>query len=171
MVEADETYLLESQKGSRRLTRPARRRGGVASQRGINDQHDCLLVARDRSGRTLDFQTGRGPVKAVQLAACLGPVLAPGVVLCSDGAAAYRRFAALHGIAHAWVNARAGEHARGSIHIQNVNAWHARFKGWLVHFRGVASKYLANYASWWRVLDEHRLASPTALLLAAAKRN
>ncbi|WP_441295450.1 transposase, partial [Massilia oculi] len=34
MVEADETYFLESQKGSRKLTRPPRRRGGVASHRG-----------------------------------------------------------------------------------------------------------------------------------------
>jgi len=57
IVEADETYRLESQKGSRSLTRPPRLRGGVATRRGINREHDCLLVARDRSGRTLDFHT------------------------------------------------------------------------------------------------------------------
>ena len=34
ITEADEMYLLESQKGSRHLTRPARRRGGAARQRG-----------------------------------------------------------------------------------------------------------------------------------------
>ena len=170
IVEADETYLLESQKGSRQMTRPARRRGGVAHQRGINGAYDCLLVARDRGGRTLAFHTGRGPVTAAQLGACLGPVLLPGEVLYSDGAAAYQRFASLHGVKHAWVNARAGEHARGNIHIQNVNAWHARLKGWLVHFRGVASHYLAHYANWYRVLDERHLGTPTALLVAAAQR-
>ena len=46
IVEADETYLLESQKGSRHLNRPARHRGGVAATRGITRQHDCILVAR-----------------------------------------------------------------------------------------------------------------------------
>jgi transposase-like protein len=170
VVEADETYLLESQKGSRSMTRPPRRRGGVARRRGINSEHDCLLVARERTGRTLDFHTGRGPVTAAQLDACLGPVLAPGVTLFSDGARAYRLFASQRGIAHAWINASAGEHARGDIHIQSLNGWHARFKGWLVHFRGVASKYLANYSGWYRVLDEHLLDTPGALLVAAAQR-
>jgi transposase-like protein len=171
VVETDETYLLESQKGSRHLTRPARRRGGAARRPGINGEHDCILVARDRTGRTLDFHTGRGPVTVTLLAACLGKVLAPGAVLMSDGAAAYRRFATLHGITHAWINVRSGAHANGATHIQNVNSWHARFKGWLFHYRGVASRYLANYAGWWRVLDERRLDTPTALLVAAAKRN
>jgi hypothetical protein len=67
IVEADETYRLESQKGSRSLTRRARKRGGVARRRGINREHGCLLVARDRSGQTLDFQTGRGQVTVAQL--------------------------------------------------------------------------------------------------------
>ena len=171
IVEADETYLLESQKGSRTMTRPPRRHGGLAHRRGINGEHDCLLVARDRTRRTLDFHTGRGPVTTAQLDACLGPVLAPGAVLVSDGAMAYRRFAAQHGVAHAWVNASAGEHARGDIHIQNVNGWHARFKGWLVHFRGVASKYLIHYSGWWRVLEQNQMETPTALLVAAAQRS
>jgi transposase-like protein len=51
IVEADETYRLESQKGSRHLTRAPRRRGGVARRRGINGEHDCLLVARTAADR------------------------------------------------------------------------------------------------------------------------
>src|SRR5438067_3660368 len=49
IVEADETYRLESQKGSRKLKRQPRKRGGMASRRGINREHDCLLVARDHN--------------------------------------------------------------------------------------------------------------------------
>lgn len=37
--------------GSRNLTRPPRQRGGVSRRRGINREHDCLLVARDRIGK------------------------------------------------------------------------------------------------------------------------
>jgi transposase-like protein len=168
IVEADETYRLESQKGSRSLTRPARKRGGVAQRRGINRQHDCLLVARDRSGQTLDFHTGRGQVTAAQLRTCLEPVLPADGLLISDGALAYRRFAADAGITHQWVNVKAGERVRGAIHVQNVNGWHSRFKSWLLRFRGIASRYLIHYSGWQRLLDARRLTTPAHLLCAAA---
>lgn len=171
VVEVDETYLLESQKGSRTMTRAPRRRGGVSSKCGINHEHDCLLVARDRTGRTRDFHTGRGPVTAAQLGRHLADVLPADMLLISDGALAYRRFAATMQIAHAWINASAGEHVRGDIHIQNVNGWHARFKGWLVRFRGVASRYLQHYSGWQRFLDAHELITPAQLLVASAQRS
>ncbi len=169
IVEADETYLLESQKGSRDMQRPPRKRGAKARRPGISNELDCLLVARDRGGQTLDFHTGRGPVSAVKLARCLGGVLPIDGLLISDGAAAYRRFAEDAGIRHQFINVRAGERSRGDIHIQNVNGWHARFMGWLVRFRGVASKYLAHYSNWQRVLDDGRLTTPAQLLVAAAE--
>ncbi|WP_322403154.1 IS1595 family transposase [Massilia luteola] len=169
IVEADETYRLESQKGSRNLTRPPRKRGGVATRRGINREHDCLLIARDRSGQTLDFHTGRGQVTVAQLHACLKPVLPADVLLISDGAVAYRRFAEQAGVTHEAVNVKAGIRARGAIHIQNVNGWHSRFKSWLVRFRGVASRYLINYSGWQRLLDARRLTTPAHLLCAAAR--
>jgi transposase-like protein len=168
VVEADETYRLESQKGSRNLTRPPRRRGG-AGRRGINREHDCLLVARDRSGQTLDFHTGRGQVTAAQLHRCLQPVLPADVLLISDGAWSYRHFAVQAGITHEAVNVRAGVPSRGAIHIQNVSSWHSRFKNWLVRFRGVASRYLINYSGWQRILDAHRLTTAAHLLCAAVQ--
>ena len=144
-------------------------RGAKASRRGINREHDCLLVARDRSGQTLDFHTGRGPVTAARLATCLLPVLAPDALLISDAAAAYRRFCADAGITHEAINVQAGMRSRGAIHIQNVNAWHSRFKSWLIRFRGVASRYLTHYSGWQRVLDAHCLTTPAQLLCAAAQ--
>ena len=169
IVEADETYRLESQKGSRNLTRKPRKRGGAAKQRGINQEHDCLLVARDRNGQTLDFHTGRGQVTSAQLDRCLRPVLADDALLISDGAVAYRHFAAQAGITHESVNVRAGERARGAIHVQNVNGWHSRFKSWLVRFRGVASRYLIHYSGGQRMLDARRLTTPRHLLQAAVQ--
>ena len=166
MVEADETYMLESQKGSRQLTRPPRRRGGVARRRGISREHECLLVARDRSRQTLDFRTGRGQVSVSRLRECLLPVLAPAVLLISDSAAAYRAFALEVGVAHEAVNLRAGVKVRGAIHLNNVNGWHARFKTWLKRFNGIASRYLMNYSGWQRFLDDGELRTPAQLLTA-----
>jgi hypothetical protein len=67
------------------------------------------------------------------------------------------------------VNLRTGVRARGAVHIQNVNAWHSRFKSWLIRFRGVASRYLINYSGWQRMFDARRLSTPADLLGAACR--
>jgi transposase-like protein len=85
IAEADELYLLESEKGARHLTRPARRRGGHARQRGISNEQVRILVARDSTGQTLDFVTGKGALTKVQLHACLPPVIDKDVLLVTDG--------------------------------------------------------------------------------------
>jgi transposase-like protein len=169
IVEVDETYLLESQKGSRHLTRPARRRGGKAGRPGIHDEHDCVLVARDRGRTTHEAAAGRGPVSVGKLATYVLPVLGPDIVLVSDGGGRgpYGRFAADAGLKHEPVNVRAGVRVRGPYHLQNVNGWHSRFKTWLVRFHGVASKYLANYTGWRRVLDAGTIAAPAHWLTVA----
>ncbi|MES2760165.1 MAG: IS1595 family transposase [Pseudomonadota bacterium] len=167
ITEADETYLLESQKGSRTLSRPARRRGGTARRRGISREHDCILVARDRSGKTVDFVTGRAPLRPAHVHGCLRPVVAPDIVLVTDGHAAYRSFARTARIAHRAVNLAAGVRVDGPLHVQNVNAYHSRFKQWLRHFNGVASRYLPNYLGWRWAIDAKRISSPEALLRSA----
>jgi hypothetical protein len=140
-----------------------------ARRRGINCEHDCLLVARDRNGLTLDFHTGRGPVTAAKLRHCLQPVLPSDVLLVSDSAGAYASFASAAGITHEAIDVRAGVRARGAIHVQNVNGWHSRFKSWLARFKGVASRYLAHYLGWQRLLDARNLQTPAQWLCAAVR--
>jgi len=88
----------------------------------------------------------------------------------TDSNAAYAAFARSHGIAHQTVNLRAGVRVRvrpsirGAIHVQNVNAYHSRFRRWLARFNGVASRYLANYLGWFRALDGGRVTSAEQLL-------
>ena len=164
IAEADEMYVLESHKGSRTLDRPPRKRGGKATERGISGEQICILVARDRSGQTLDWVPGRGPVTRRQLHAHLTTRLAPDVLLVTDGHPAYRHFAREAGISHEAVNLRAGVRVRGAIHVQNVNAYHSRLRGWLLPFRGVASRYLTNYLGWRWALDGGRIRTPESLL-------
>ena len=166
IAEADELYVLESEKGSRHLTRPARRRGGHARQRGISNEQVCIVVARDRTGQTLDFVTGKGALTKVQLHACLSPVIDKDVLLVTDGHAAYRAFAAEAGISHQAVNLHAGIRVQGAAHVQNVNAYHSRLREWLRIFHGVASRYLPNYLGWRWILDAGRIRSPETLLKA-----
>ena len=139
--------------------------------RGISRHLDCILVARDRNGRTIDAVTGRGALTAAQLERDLLPRLDPQALLVSDSHAAYRAFARKHGIAHETVNLRAGVRVRHSgnraIHVQNVNAYHGRFKAWLLGFRGVASRYLPNYLGWRWALDGGRVSSTEHLFCIA----
>jgi transposase-like protein len=166
ITEADETYLLESQKGSRCLDRPARRRGGRSRLRGLSHEQVCILVARDRVGRTVDFVTGRAPLTAAQLH-CLTPTVAPDILLVTDGHSAYRVFARTTGIAHRAVNLSAGVRVAGPLHVQNVNAYHSRFKEWVRRFHGVASRYLSNYLGWRWAVDGARIGSAEMLLRSA----
>ncbi len=150
-VEADETYFLHSQKGSRRLERPARKRGGKAKKRGLSAEQVPVLIARDRHKATTDqILTDRS---AASVTAVLGPVVAKSAVLVSDGAGAYRIFASRAGIPHVALNLSAGEHTWGIYHIQNVNNYCSRLKTWMRKFNGVATKYLDSYLGWHRTDD------------------
>jgi transposase-like protein len=122
IAEADEMYLLESEKGARHLQRPAHRRGGHARQRGISSEQVCILVARDRTGQTIACVTGKGQLTKKQLLDCLLPVIDRDILLVTDGHAAYAAFARETGISHQAVNLRAGIRVRGAAHVQNVNA-------------------------------------------------
>ena len=62
IIEADVTNLLEFEKGGRNLNRKPGKRGGSATKRGVSNEQVCVLVARDRSGQTLGFVTGNGPL-------------------------------------------------------------------------------------------------------------
>ena len=166
IAEADELYVLESEKGSRHLTRPARRRGGHARQRSMSNEQVCILVARDRTGQTLDFVTGKGALTKAQLHACLPHFIDKDILLVTDGHAAYRAFAKEAGISHQAVNLRAGIRVQGAAHVQNVNAYHSRLRAWLRPFHGVATRYLPNYLGWRWILDAKRICSPETLLKA-----
>ena len=167
IAEADEMFVLESHKGSRTLDRPPRKRGGKATKRGISNEQMCILVVRDRSGQTLDWVPGKGPVTCQQLHEHVKARLAPDVLLVTDSHAAYRHFAREAGITHEAVNLQAGIRVRGAIHVQNVNAYHSRLRGWLQPFRGVASHYLTNYLGWRWALDGGRIKTPESLLRIA----
>ena len=153
IVEADETFILKSAKGSKRLVgRAPRKRGGKASKPGLStNEHDCILIIRDRHGATTDAILP--DLTASTFAAHLAPVVAKDAVLVSDGRDAYGSFAHANAILHIPIIASRGEHAYEGFHIQNVNAYTSRLKGWLARFKGVASSYLPSYIGWRRMIE------------------
>lgn len=172
VAEADETYHLRSYKGQpRRLlaeqSRAPRRRGGSAAKRGLSSEQVPVLVLRDRSKQTADFVLKRAD--AVGVTTVLRPTLAKDALLCTDGSGALAAAARSLEIEHHAINVSRGERVRGAWHIQNVNAYHSRFKQWMLRFHGVATSYLPNYLGWFRALDRNAQtgAPPTSLLSLA----
>jgi transposase-like protein len=170
ITEVDETYLLESDKGQRHLNRAPRKRGGHATKPGLSGEQVCVLVARDRATQTLDFVVGKGSITKSQVTAVLKPVLDQDVLLVTDSNLAYAAFCKTEKISHEAINLSEHQHTKGAYHLQNVNAYHSRFKGWLLRFHGVATKYLSNYLGWYHAIELHSK-HPTEIWLNAALGN
>lgn len=167
IVEADETFFLESFKGQRHLPWPARHRGGVAGKRGLSTEQIPVLVVRDRSGQTADFKLER--LDVAHVIAALQPLVDQEAILCSDSAGVYSAFARATGVAHRTLNIQHGPRVvNGVFHIQNVNAYDSRLKGWMRRFHGVATQYLENYLGWRRMLERYKTAITPQLCLAEA---
>ena len=168
IVEADETYVLESRKGARGLGRKARRRGGKAKKRGLSREQVPVLMAADRSGTTVSAVLPR--VDAAALAAALDPVVAKDALLVSDGGVSYPPCAAALGVSHETLNRSMGERVRGDLHVQTVNSRHSRLKDFLRPRRGIATRYLDNYLSWFHLVGLAPGANDRACLAAAVTR-
>jgi hypothetical protein len=86
----------------------------------------------------------------------LMPVIDHRSVLCTDGLAVYHRVCKEEGIQHKAFIQSKKKRVDGVYHIQNVNAYHSRLKGWVARFHGVATKYLGNYMTWFAYVDTTR---------------
>ncbi len=134
IVEADETFIRKSAKGSKRLVGRAARKRGTPAKAGLSsDDYAPVLIVRDRHGATTDQVMP--DLEGATFTRVLKPVLAPDALLVSDGRAAYGAFAEDAGLLHIALNATAGERVYGSYHIQNVNAYISRLKHWLAASR------------------------------------
>jgi hypothetical protein len=133
------------------LDRPANG-GGKATERGLSAEQIPVIVARDRTGATLDAVLPK--LDAASLTAASGGVIAPSTDYCCDGGSVITAFARraklnVH-VLPAPGNPRpeAPEH-----HINNVNGYNGRLKEWMRRFHGVATKNLASYLSWRRTTE------------------
>lgn len=151
IVEADEIFVPESFKGRRHLARPARHHGGTGHG------HVPLvpvLIALDRYGRESDAVLLDKSLS--QIEPTLKPLLAPGSVLCTDGNQSYSSVAEkVPGIIHKRLIAEDKHRVEDEVfHIQTLNNYVSRWRGWMQKFHGVGTEYLENYLAWFRVVGQ-----------------
>jgi hypothetical protein len=166
VVEADETFFVNSFKGDRGwvkgkppMNRAARPRAWGAIQPGLSNEQVPVLTVLDNAGGI--YEKILPSLTAIE--ASLDGRIAPGSVLCSDGAKAYVRAAMAAGVEHRRVivqtqtprsvkrNPVRTKRQTGRLGLGRVNAHHGKMKVLINdRCRGVATKYLSNYLGWHR---------------------
>lgn len=152
IVEVDETFFAESCKGRRNIThRSSRRRGGESNRKHKADKIP-VLIARDRNGNISDLVDPELNKSTVH--AFLRPIINHDSILCSDGHSWYKTFSSEHGVAHHRLVTLDNQRVIGKeYHIQNVNSYMSRLKGWMARFHGVGTAYLPSYLAWRRLFE------------------
>lgn len=155
IIEVDETFFLESCKGKRNIThRKPRKRGGQGKKSKKADKIP-VLIARDRNGKLSELVDPALQKSTVH--EFLSPIIDRDSILCSDGHSWSKTFSADHGIAHHRLITLDNQRVLGKeYHIQNVNGYMSRLKGWMSRFHGVGTAYLSNYLAWRRLFETAR---------------
>lgn len=163
VVEADETFFLFSEKGNKKIqNRKPRKRGGLATTKGIQKDHVAVLTAYER-GTSLSYNTvlGRGRITKLSIERSMGVWLNKSdCILCTDSHKTFEGFALDNHIKHKRIFARRNEHVVEKLyHIQHVNSIHSKLKRWMLKFNGVSTKYLQNYMNYFNLVKqlEHSL--------------
>ena len=145
LIEMDETYVVESQKGTLVTHRKPRKHGEGASQRGLSNEQFCVCVATDRNGNVYAKCSNRAAPSAEDLIESLGDHIAPQSVMLTDGGKGYGGLAS-H-VKCKQVVLIGHESYDKVYHLNTVNGLHSRFKNMIRQYRGVATKYLNRYAA------------------------
>lgn len=151
IVEADETLVLSSHKGTHIDGVKPRKRGGKANFRGISHEQQGVLVAVDRNKNVVSRVYGTGRITSQNVKSILNNRIESKSVLVTDGCSAYNEYAKENELDLVKL---VKVHKKGIYHINNVNGYHSRLKEFMIKFHGVATKYLDKYVSWYKFVNQ-----------------
>ena len=161
IIEADETYFLQSFKGHRGwkkgappVDRPPRYRGSGAVKTGLSSEHVPVVTALDNSNHLVQ---GVLPQRTdSEIVALLVEQVDVGSLICSDGHSSYPKLADARSCEHRTIKRpihsqedkeRGLPKGRpGALGLGRVNAYHQTIKiSFNGIFKGVSTRYLPNY--------------------------
>ena len=161
-IECDELELAINEKGSHSLSREARKRGSDANRNKSDDGKTTVVqvvTAVSRADKSVFFRVVESKrIKGDDIDKALGDRLESGDTLITDKQSAYRTFSKKRpDLCHKTLRSsdRVDKKYK-SIHLQNVNNTHSRFRKFLTPFNGVSSKYLQNYLNWFAYAGKMR---------------
>lgn len=151
IIEADETYVQESQKGKAVTHRKARKHGETATKRGLSSEQICICVASDREGHLTANCVNRAKPSSEDIEKAIGEKISEGCVFQCDGATAYNRLIENKKCTQIVLKGHADY---GKVyHLNTVNGLHNRLKELLRKYRGVSTKYLNRYLALFAAME------------------
>ena len=151
VIETDEAYVRESQKGILVTTRKPRKHGETATKQGLSNEHFCVCVAADRDNRIVVRCVNRGNPSAEDIEEALSARISEsGIILC-DGKRAYNKL--IQAKKCEKVVLKSHQDYNKAYHLNTVNGLHSRLKDMLYRYRGVSSKYLNRYLALFTALE------------------
>ena len=144
IIEADETFFEESQKGSRNVKGRDARKRGYTSYSYTKKNKVCVLTAIDRNKSSFTKPVGFGGLEKDDVI-LLQRHLVKDSVLITDGNRTYRN---LHDIK--LKSLKFGKAENRVYHLNNINNFHSMLKKFMIRFNGVATKYLDYYVSYFQ---------------------
>jgi transposase-like protein len=148
IIEADEIFVPESFKGSKKMPIKSRKRDGG------NRPKVPILLALDRNGAVSHHVLHQNTKEEISLA--LKPLLSPDSVLCTDGNLSYQSIVQEldFNIDHKRLIDLDNQKIIDKIyHIQTLNNLTMRWKTWMKRFFGVGTAYMDNYIAWYIFME------------------
>ena len=145
VCELDDTYVLESQKGTKipeGYWRGPRKHGAVAQKRGVSNEYVCISAGVQRDGEAYSQTVTRSIPGKRDIAAAFDGHIGDAALIMCDGAESYDALGEKHGCTVMKVTE---ENRGGFTHINTVNGFHSFIKDRYKDYRGVATKYLNRY--------------------------
>ena len=151
LIEADETYLLESQKGVKVTGRKPRKHGEGASKRGLSDEQICVCMATDRNNHVVAKSVNRAKASSEDIKAALEEKIAEKSVIQCDGADSYNALIQEKDCKKVEL---VGHESYDKIHhLNTVNGLHSKLKEMNRIYRGVSTKYLNRYLAMFAIRE------------------
>lgn len=129
------------------MPRPSRHRGKQVHRRGLPRERICVMTGVNDSNETFLEVTGRGALSRERAMDALRGRIAAGSVVATGRAAAYVGvLAELEVAAHAAYDPM--DRSRGTIN--RINTVHSLLGAFMEPFKGVSTKHLGDYLTWFR---------------------
>lgn len=149
-IQMDETYFLLNFKGVKKndMPRKSKKRGMPAIKRGISNEHACVLVAMDESDQMITKLIGQGNPTIPDFDKALEKRILPNGIMITDSKSAYQEVSIKYQCN--LVQIPSGFHTADTYNLGTLNGLHGEMKQWFQKFKGVSTRHLDKYLSWFR---------------------
>ena len=149
IIEADETFFEESQKGNKNIKDRKPRKRGYTSYSYTKKNKICVLTAIDRNKASFTKPVGFGGLEKDDVV-LLQRHLIKDSILITDGNRTYRN---LNNVK--LKSLKFGKAENKIYHLNNINNFHSLLKKFMIRFNGVATKYFDFYVEYFKNIKDN----------------